>query len=498
MKTIILARVSSKDQEDGQSIPSQVRRLTEYALKKNLKVVQTLQITESSTKETRKQFSEILAYIKQSKEPIALVTDTVDRLQRSFRETPLLDEMRKQGKVELHFLREGLIVNRNSNSAQLMQWDIGVLFASSYVRQLSDNVKRSKEQSVKNGEWIGKAPYGYKNVTLPTGKKVIEVDQEAAPFVVKMFEMYASGLHSFQTIANEMTRLGLKNKEGNEITMSRVEITLKNPFYFGIMRVKGEFFPHKYPPLVSEALFDQAQEVMIGHNKKPFQYAAKPILFRGLISCKHCGCGVTGDIKKKKYIYYSCTNSKRVCQKVWTREEDLLAPLMEYLDRIQLPDAVIEEIVDYLKKAYAHEQAFFKTSQEALRKELDAIQNRLSKLVDMHLDGGIDSETYHSKLEEYKKRQREITSEMEAHVNADETCIITAKTVLDLAKRAKELFMSSKLGEKQQLLNFVFSNFQLEGKRLLVTLREPFLTLTALSHQPVSLRVQDSNLRPID
>jgi site-specific DNA recombinase len=72
MKTIILARVSSKDQEDGQSIPSQVRRLTEYALKKNLKVVQTLQITESSTKETRKQFSEILAYIKQSKEPIAL------------------------------------------------------------------------------------------------------------------------------------------------------------------------------------------------------------------------------------------------------------------------------------------------------------------------------------------------------------------------------------------------------------------------------------------
>ena len=34
-----------------------------------------------------------------------------------------------------------------------------------------------------------------------------------------------------------MTKLGLKNKEGNEITLSRVEITLKNPFYFGIMRV---------------------------------------------------------------------------------------------------------------------------------------------------------------------------------------------------------------------------------------------------------------------
>ena len=88
---------------------------------------------------------------------------------------------------------------------------------------------------------------------------------------------------------------------------------------------------------------------MVGHNKKPFQYAAKSILFRGLISCKHCGCGVTGDIKKKKYTYYSCTNSKRICKKDWVREEDLLAPLMEYLDRIQLPDTVIEKIVEYLK-----------------------------------------------------------------------------------------------------------------------------------------------------
>ena len=55
----------------------------------------------------------------------------------------------------------------------------------------------------------------------------------------------------------------------------------------------------------------------------------------------------------------------------------------------------------------------------------------------MHLDGGVDSETYHLKLEEYRRRQREITSEMKAHVNADEVCLIMAKTVSDLAKRTK-------------------------------------------------------------
>lgn len=107
----------------------------------------------------------------------------------------------------------------------------------------------------------------------------------------------------------------------------------------------------------------------------------------------------------------------------------------------------------------------------------------------MHLDGAIDSETYHLKLEEYKKRQREITSEMTAHVNADETCLITAKTVLDLAKRAKELFMSSKMGEKQQLLDLVFSNLKLDGKKLSTTLHEPFSTILAVSHQPANLRM---------
>jgi hypothetical protein len=92
----------------------------------------------------------------------------------------------------------------------------------------------------------------------------------------------------------------------------------------------------------------------------------------------------------------------------------------------------------------------------------------------MHLDGALDSDTYHSKLEEYKKGQGEITSEMKAHANASKTCLITAKIALDLAKRVKELFMSSKMSEKQQLLNFVFSNLKLDGKKLSVILLEPF------------------------
>ncbi len=49
-------------------------------------------------------------------------------------------------------------------------------------------------------------------------------------------------------------------------------------------------------------LFQKAQEVRLGHNKNPFQYAAKPFLFRGMITCADCGCLVSPEIKKEKYV----------------------------------------------------------------------------------------------------------------------------------------------------------------------------------------------------
>lgn len=44
-----------------------------------------------------------------------------------------------------------LILDKNSNSTDVMRWDMSVMFAKAYVLQLSDNVKRSLEQSRKEG-----------------------------------------------------------------------------------------------------------------------------------------------------------------------------------------------------------------------------------------------------------------------------------------------------------------------------------------------------------
>ena len=66
-------------------------------------------------------------------------------------------------------------------------------------------------------------------------------------------------------------------------------------------------------------------------------------------------------------------------------------------------------------------------------------------------------------------------------MDADKTSLITVKTVLDLAKRAKEIYESSKVEEKRQILNFVFSNLEMKNKKAILTPREPFDKLIAVS-----------------
>lgn len=503
MKVIILARVSSKDQEDGQSIPAQMNRLTEYAHKKGLVITHQFQITESSTRDRRKQFNQVITLIKQSKEPAILITDTVDRLQRSVRECGMLDDLRKAGKLELHFLRENLILNQSANNSDMTRWEMYVVFAASYTRQMSDNVKRSQAQNLKDGVWTSKAPFGYKNITLGdgrpgSGKKNIVVDPETLPYVIKMFEMYASGNNSLATITTEMNKIGMRNAKGGDILPSRVEVTLKNSFYYGVMYVKGKPYNHHYPPLIPEWLFHKVQRMMKGNDKAPAQFAGKPILLRGMITCKQCSCMITGDIKKEKYTYYACSNSKRICKKVWVREEELLVEMMGTFDRISLSDRAVEDVVTHLRKLYESNHEFILITQQKLQRELEQIKMRRSKLVDMHLDGAIETETYHAKDTEYKQRQQELASELESATTTDTSHVITAQTVLSLAQRTREIFESSNMDEKQQLLRFVYSNLTLDAKKLDLELREPFLSMTKIQDQPGWLGREDSNLRSRD
>jgi hypothetical protein len=307
-----------------------------------------------------------------------------------------------------------------------------------------------------------------------------------APFVVKIFELYAKGNNSFQTVATTMAAEGFpKTARGKSVTDRTVELILKNPFYTGMMYIKKQLHPHKYTPLISEWLFNKVQSIIANHHKAPIQYAGKSILLRGLITCAQCGGGVCGDIKKEKYVYYSCHNSKRLCTKKWVKEEVLLSTLLGCFDDIQLTDEQIGEITQYIEEDEVQEQEAINQLRKQLNQNLTLIQERISRLIDMHVDGKIDGQTYHMKLEEYKREQQTLTVQIKSYDSGTKAELIAAQEVLALAKQAKQIFMSSKLDEKQQLLGFFFSNLSLNAENIDLGMREPFKSMSKTEDQHV-------------
>ena len=84
---------------------------------------------------------------------------------------------------------------------------------------------------------------------------------------------------------------------------------------------------------------------------------------------------------------------------------------------------------------------------------------------------------FNNKLKEYKEKQAELNEEIQRYTDADENYYITANTVLNLAQKAYEIFQSSEVSEKRQLLNFLLQNLQLSGRKLMFKLKTPFDTV---------------------
>lgn len=76
---------------------------------------------------------------------------------------------------------------------------------------------------------------------------------------------------------------------------------------------------------------------------------------------------------------------------------------------------------------------------------------------------------------------------------ADHNFYVTANIIMNLAGRAKEIFESSEVDEKRQLLNFVFQNLKFDGKNLFIHTCEPFSAM--LEKAPKEWGQLDSNQR---
>ena len=507
-RAVLLARVSTKEQEEGYSIAAQKHRLQQYCERKGFDIIRTFELVESSTMGDRKDFMEMLKFIKRQSGTVALVADKVDRVQRSFKEFPMLDSLIQTGKIELHFNTENYIIHKDSVSQERLMWSIGVVMAQSYVDSLSDNVKRSIDQKLRIGEWIGTAPIGYLNSRDERGRSTVIIDEFRSPLIRRMFEEYATGEHTLADLTRKAKEWGLRNARGNqgELAKAQVHRLIQNPFYYGEMEVKGKKYPHVYQPIITKELFDACQAVRLGWHKKPFKYAEKDYVFRGLMTCATTGRTITADTKTKTYpsgktsewTYLISWNPDNPKKKVWTREDKVLSEIEDVFQQMAVDADLKDEIVEYAKRSCETEKVYHKKQIAELNKEYTTIQGKLDKLTDLLLDDAISRTEHENKRLKLKLRQLEIAGQLDSFTMADDGFRDAVVDLLGLTAEAHQIFKGSSNEGKRRLINFVFSNLQLEGQKLRFFLRQPFdLFVGATNCQEWRAR-EDSNPQPPD
>ena len=233
---VLYARVSSREQqEEGYSIEAQVKLLRTVASEKGLTIGREFVDVESAKTTGRKLFAEMVAYFKRNGSCRTLLVEKTDRLYRNFRDAVTLEDL----DVEIHFVKEGQVLSRDSKSQVKLMHDIRLAIARNYSENLREEVKKGMCEKASQGTYPGRAPYGYNN---NTATRTIEIHPEKGPIAKLVFEMYASGRYSLLGLSKE-----LRHVQGMCLSKTNLHKMLTNPFYIGQFEWGGNTYQGTQP-----------------------------------------------------------------------------------------------------------------------------------------------------------------------------------------------------------------------------------------------------------
>jgi len=478
-KAVVYARVSSKEQEkEGFSIPAQFKLLKDYAAAQGFAIAKEYVDVETAKQTGRAAFGEMIARLKAQPSIRILLVEKTDRLYRNLKDWMTVDDL----EVEIHFVKEGVVLSRGSRSSEKFMHGIKVLMAKNYIDNLSEEARKGMQEKAEQGIWPTKCPLGYRNVSGSDGKKIIAADPAIAPLIAKLFEWYARGDISLKEAAHKAHAAGLAYpRSGRKVPVSTIHTILRNRLYTGWFEWNGKLIQGQHEALVPVELWERVQDVIDGRFSNNSRRGRRDFAFSGLISCKQCGCAVVGEMKKQRYVYYHCTGYADKCQgnpascrRKYAREEALEAQFTELLGRLKFDDEVLEWVRDALHANHADERH---EHEEAIRRhqvEYKRLQERINAMYVDKLDGVVDTAFFEKMSTQWRDEQNRCLREIERHQSADQSYMEEGVQLLELARNAQKLFEQQEPREKRRLLNFVLSNCTWEDGQVVANFRQPF------------------------
>ena len=323
MKYFLYARKST-DEDDRQvlSIEAQLTELREFAAKEKLEVIEEFIESKTAKVPGRQIFNRMIEKIELGG-PFGIAAWHPDRLARNS-----IDG----GKV-IYLVDTGKIAAMKFptfwfDATPQGKFMLNIAFGQSkyYIDNLSENIKRGIRQKLRRGELPSLAPVGYLNELR---HHTIVKDPDRWEAVRALFEAYATDKYTLEGSQKLSLSLGLVSRRtGEALSISRLDNMLKNPFYYGLFRNKGELYQGSHEPIITKQLFDSVQRIMKQRSKPRKAKQLLSFAFRGIFTCGECGRAITVEKKIKKsgrtYIYYRCTKKNRVCSQKYVEERELV------------------------------------------------------------------------------------------------------------------------------------------------------------------------------
>ena len=342
--------------------------------------------------------------------------------------------------------------------------------AQDELRKLSSRVKFGHQQAIKNNVVLGNSRiFGYRKEN-----RRLVIDEEQAPMVRELFELYATDQYSMKQIETIFWEKGYRNLNGKKIAHTTMSNMIANPKYKGyyvgnkvkvvdMFTKKQKFLPPDewvmfkdetgeiVPAIVSEELWEQANTILRRRSddvKNRQGICNHANLLTGKLFCTCCG---TAYYRRESQDKQGHKNSKWVCSgKIkngadscdsFPIYEDEIKPLLldVFRDTEASAEALIEEYVEMYRTLEHGGQPEAQIA--AIQKKLDTVEQKRMKLLTYNAQGKLDDADFlamnkqcSSEAKELQTQLVDLTAQQESTGNMKQQ-LDTIRTVLRNAQK---------------------------------------------------------------
>lgn len=347
-------------------------------------------------------------------------------------------------------------------------FEIAPILLSIYIGQAEqelDNIKKRTKTVISNrvekGYKLGKAPVGYLNARDEHKHGIIIPDPNKEHYIKRIYEMYATGAFSMERLGQEVAKYGFVDGKGKPYPKKRIEDILKNAVYAGKVTYGDKVYDGVHKPIVSEELFYRVQLMFNGaSNKKP---RGETYIYSNYIKCDKCGYTMVGTTKhgghnSGTYIYYHCSNYKKVHKKEVNIRECLIDEAMqEVLDSFNISDIELKNVKHQIYSAISDLQSYEHKSLEELKKQYSKIVDTISNGIKKKLSGEltIDNDTFNEIHRKWQAEKDSISQQIQNLSENSKDRMTRMNILADFANRIPELYLKATLDEKRLILSTI-------------------------------------------